>query len=54
MADETTITKLPKQPVGTLGRNTTTRPPQLNLVAAAFSTSRNAPNARVVKSLRAK
>lgn len=54
MADETTITRLPKQPVGTRGRNVTTRPPQLRLVGAAFSTSRNTPNVRVVKSLRAK
>lgn len=52
MADETTITRLPKQPIGTGARNTTTRPTQLRLVAAGFSTSRNAPDARVVKSLR--
>lgn len=54
MADETTITKLPKQPVGDNGRNTTARPPILNLQGAGFSTSRNTPNAKVVKSLRTK
>lgn len=52
MADETTITKLPRQPVGTGGRNVTTRPPQLKLVGAGFSTSRNTPDVTVVKSLR--
>jgi len=51
MADQTTITKLPPQIIGDMGRKTT-RPPELRLQVAAFSTSRYTPNRKVVKSLK--